>query len=100
MPDTLSNSTDLYAARPSYMIIAYNHPKRATCLLRTKIMATISSAAQKIYQHLTIKVIPTKKVTTYGDVSTETGVRIGVEGGTIGSVLGEVARACEEHKLP
>jgi hypothetical protein len=63
-------------------------------------MASLSPNAKAIYQHLITIVIPTKKVTTYGDVSSATGVPIGVDGGVIGAVLGEVARACDTHSLP
>lgn len=61
---------------------------------------SLSAEAQILYGHLVRSVVPTKKVTTYGDVSNATAIPIGEGGGHIGRVLGEVARACHARGLP
>lgn len=61
---------------------------------------SLSPSARTVYQHLVTKVIPTRRVTTYGDIEKATGVPIGEAGGNIGRVLGEIARACHERGLP
>lgn len=63
-------------------------------------MASLSPGAQAVYRFLVTSIVPTKQVTTYSEVSDATGVPVGEEGGVIGKVLGEVARACETHNLP
>ena len=80
-----------------------NAPTNINCYYIKKgvnTVASLSPSAIKIYQHLVTKILPAKKVTTYGDVSKATGVEIGVEGGYIGAVLGEIAHACDTHNLP
>lgn len=61
---------------------------------------SLSPSAQTVYKHLITQVLPTRKVTTYGDIEKATGVPIGKGGGNIGKVLGEIARACHERELP
>lgn len=60
----------------------------------------LTAEASALYQHLRLDVIPSRRVATYGAVSAATGVPIGVDGGHIGKVLGEIASACDLHKLP
>jgi len=58
----------------------------------------LSPNAHKVYQHLIKNVASSGKVTTYAAVSHATGIQI--DGGALGSVLGEIARACLAVDLP
>ena len=60
----------------------------------------LSAEARTIYDYLRTQILPKRRVTSYGIVSEATGVPIGVEGGAIGKVLGELASVCDERSLP
>ena|SRR5579862_8481722 len=60
----------------------------------------LTGEALTLYTHLRTQVVPSHRVATYGDVSQATRIPIGVEGGHIGQILGLVAAACDERRLP
>ena len=60
----------------------------------------ISRSASLVYQFLVQDVLPKKRVVTYGEVSSATGVPLGVAGGAVSKALYEIFRACDDRLLP
>lgn len=60
----------------------------------------LSHNANAIYCYLVTDVLRTKRVVTYGTVSTETGVPLGQGGGAVAKALYEIFRRCDEEMLP
>jgi hypothetical protein len=56
--------------------------------------------AARVYRHLVDVVLPTGQVTTYGDVSDATGIRLGPQGAPLTGVLYELFRICDEREVP
>jgi hypothetical protein len=53
-----------------------------------------------IYRYLVQEVLPSKRVVTYGEVSSATGVPLGVAGGAVAKALYEIFRVCDDKLLP
>jgi hypothetical protein len=59
-----------------------------------------SNNARLIYDYLVDKVLPTKRVVTYGEVSRTTGVPLGENGGAVRVALYEIFQECDSQQLP
>ncbi len=56
--------------------------------------------AQTVYVYLISKVVDSKQVVTYGEVSEATGVPLGEGGGAVKHALAKIFHACDEQRLP
>ena len=61
---------------------------------------TLSHDASLIYGFLVNKVLPKKRVVTYGEVSAATGVPLGEGGGPVRTALYEIFQECDRNGLP
>jgi len=60
----------------------------------------LSKNSKLIYRYLVQEAIPSKKVKTYGEVSSSTGVPLGPAGGAVREALYEIFRECDNKLLP
>jgi hypothetical protein len=61
---------------------------------------SLSANSKLVYRYLVQDVFPSKKVVTYGEVSSATGVPLGVAGGAVSKALYEIFRECDGRLLP
>ena len=53
-----------------------------------------------VYRHLVKNVVPRGRVTTYGEIGAATGIKSGMHGQPLASVLHHILRLCDERGLP
>ena len=61
---------------------------------------SLSKNANVIYKFLCKSVLPTKRVITYGELSSSTEIPLGEAGGPVRMALYEIFNVCDNQKLP
>ena len=61
---------------------------------------SLSKNAEVIYKYLCRMILPTKRVITYGELSSATGIPLGEAGGPVRMALYEIFNGCDKQKLP